>query len=105
MAEHPLVVHDAISWLPIGPISNWLEIGVAVDSLTAVMLIMVTTAISAIFVYSVGYHRWNEGPGSHPEKGKPNHDGLSGLPQRVRYSSPGCEWRRRQARRQPGTSD
>ncbi len=79
MAEHPLVVHDAIRWLPIGPISNWLEIGVAVDSLTAVTLIMVTTAISAIFVYSVGYHRWNEGPGSHPEKGKPNHDGVEPL--------------------------
>jgi len=79
MAEHPLVVHDVIRWLPIGPISNWLEIGVAVDSLTAVTLIMVTTTILAIFVYSVGYHRWNEGPGSHPEKGKPNHDGVEPL--------------------------
>ncbi len=79
MAEHPLVVHDVIQWLPIGPISNWLEIGVAVDSLTAVMLIMVTTTISAIMVYSVGYHRWGEGPGSHPVKGKPNHDGVDPL--------------------------
>ena len=79
MAEHPLVVHDSLSWLPIGPVMNWLQIGVAVDSLTAVTLIMVTTAITAIFIYSVGYHRWGEGPGSHPERGKPNHDGVEPL--------------------------
>ncbi len=79
MVEHPQVVHDTIRWLPIGPFFNWLELGVSVDSLTAVMLIMVTMTISMIFVYSVGYHRWGEGPGSHPEKGKPNHDGVEPL--------------------------
>jgi NADH-quinone oxidoreductase subunit L len=79
MVENPLVVHDTIRWLPVGPFFNWLEIGVSVDALTAVSLIMVTMTISMIFVYSVGYHRWGEGPGSHPEKGKPNHDGVEPL--------------------------
>ncbi len=79
MAEHPQIVHDSFAWLPVGPFFNWLKIGVSVDALTAVTLIMVTTTISAIFVYSVGYHRWGEGPGSHPVKGKPNHDGVDPL--------------------------
>lgn len=79
MAEHPLIVHDSFSWLPVGPFFNWLTIGVSVDALTAVSLIMVTTTITAIIVYSVGYHRWGEGPGSHPVKGKPNHDGVDPL--------------------------
>ncbi|KPK10533.1 MAG: hypothetical protein AMJ56_07845 [Anaerolineae bacterium SG8_19] len=79
MAEHPQIVHDSFAWLPVGPFFNWLKIGVSVDALTAVTLIMVTTTISAIFVYSVGYHRWGEGPGRHPVKGKPNHDGVDPL--------------------------
>jgi NADH-quinone oxidoreductase subunit L len=79
LAEHPTIVNSSIAWLPIGPFFNWLQIGVSVDALTSVMLIMVTTTITAIFIYSVGYHRWGEGPGSHPVKGKPNHDGVEPL--------------------------
>jgi len=40
---------------------------------------MVPFATAAILVYSVGYHRWGEGPGSHPVRGKPNHDGVEPL--------------------------
>ncbi|MGB3717428.1 MAG: NADH-quinone oxidoreductase subunit L [Candidatus Promineifilaceae bacterium] len=79
LAEHPIVVADSFPWLPAGLLPNWLQIGVSVDALTAVMLIMVTTTITGIFIYSVGYHRWGEGPGSHPERGKPNHDGVDPL--------------------------
>ncbi|MGD8855874.1 MAG: NADH-quinone oxidoreductase subunit L [Chloroflexota bacterium] len=78
-AEHPLLVHSAIEWLPIGAFWNWVKVGVSVDGLTAVALIMVTTTVSMIMVYSVGYHRWGEGPGKHPVKGKPNHDGVDPL--------------------------
>jgi NADH-quinone oxidoreductase subunit L len=75
LVEHPTVVESSVAWLPIGPFFNWLRIGVSVDALTSIMLIMVTTTITAIFIYSVGYHRWHEGPGSHPVPGEPNHDG------------------------------
>jgi NADH-quinone oxidoreductase subunit L len=78
-AEAPRLVHSAIEWLPIGGFWNWLKIGVSVDALTAVALIMVTTTVTMIMVYSVGYHRWGEGPGTHPVKGKPNHDGIDPL--------------------------
>ncbi len=79
LAEHPQLVHSSFAWLPVGPFFNWLEIGVSVDALTAVTLVMVTTTISMIFMYSVGYHRWGDGPGTHPVKGKPNHDGVEPL--------------------------
>ncbi|MDX1615156.1 MAG: NADH-quinone oxidoreductase subunit L [Candidatus Promineifilaceae bacterium] len=79
VAEHPQLVHDSVAWLPFGEFANWLRLGVAVDALTAVALVMVTTTITMIFIYSVGYHRWGEGPGSHPERGKPNHDGVDPL--------------------------
>ena len=79
LAEHPVVIADSFRWLPAGFLPNWLEMGISVDALTAVMLIMVTTTITGIFIYSVGYLRWGEGPGSHPEKGKPNHDGVEPL--------------------------
>ncbi len=81
LAEHPTVVHSVVAWLPFGEFANWLEMGVAVDPLTAVMLFMVPFAVTAIFVYSVGYHRWSWPivPGKHPERGKPNHDGIEPL--------------------------
>jgi NADH-quinone oxidoreductase subunit L len=81
LAEHPTVIHSVIAWLPFGEFSNWLEMGVAVDPLTAVMLFMVPFACTMIFVYSVGYHRWSWPivPGNHPERGKPNHDGIEPL--------------------------
>jgi len=79
LAEHPTIVAQAFAWLPIAKFGNWLRIGVSVDALTAVTLIMVTTTITAIFVYSVGYHRWGEGSGKQPVPGKPNHDGIEPL--------------------------
>lgn len=81
LEEAPTVVHSVISWLPFGAFANWLKMGVAVDPLTAVMLFMVPFACTAIFVYSVGYHRWSWPiiPGHHPERGKPNHDGIEPL--------------------------
>ncbi len=71
LAEHPTVIHSAIAWLPFGRAANWLQMGVAVDPLTAVMLIMVPFACTAIFVYSVGYHNYGKPRGT--QLGVPNH--------------------------------
>jgi NADH-quinone oxidoreductase subunit L len=73
LEEHPSVVQSAIPWLPIGDFfeGTWLEIGVAVDPLTSVMLIMVTFTITMIFIYSVGYHNWGAPLGR--ILGVPNH--------------------------------
>jgi NADH-quinone oxidoreductase subunit L len=73
LEEHPVVVADSVTWLPIGDYldGTWLEMGVAVDPLTAVMLIMVTFAITMIFIYSVGYHNWGAPLGK--VLGVPNH--------------------------------
>jgi NADH-quinone oxidoreductase subunit L len=80
LAEHPTFIASAVAWLPFGPdFASWLRMGVAVDALTAAALIMVTTTVTMIIVYSVGYHRWGAGPGKHPERGKPNHDGTDPL--------------------------
>ena len=73
LEEHPSVVESAIPWLPIGNFleGTWLEIGIAVDPLTSVMLIMVTFTITMIFIYSVGYHNWGAPLGR--ILGVPNH--------------------------------
>lgn len=73
LAEHPTVVHSAIDWLPWGNYLDglWLKMGVAVDPLTAVTLIMVTFAVTMIFIYSVGYHNWSKPLGK--TLGVPNH--------------------------------
>ena len=73
LAEHPVLIHSAIDWIPIGAFSdgNWFEMGVAVDPLTAVMLFMVPFAVFMIFIYSVGYHNFGQPPGHH--LGEPNH--------------------------------
>ena len=73
LEEHPTVVESAIAWIPIGDFfeGTWIEIGVAVDPLTSVMLIMVTFAITMIFIYSVGYHNWGAPLGK--ILGVPNH--------------------------------
>ena len=73
LEEHPTVVESAISWIPIGDFfeGTWISIGVAVDPLTAVTLIMVTFAITMIFIYSVGYHNWGAPLGK--VLGVPNH--------------------------------
>jgi NADH-quinone oxidoreductase subunit L len=71
--HQPVAVSSAIDWLPFGDYfeGTWLQMGVAVDALTAVMLIMVPFAVTMIFVYSVGYHNYGQPPGTH--RGEPNH--------------------------------
>lgn len=73
LETHPTVVASAIDWLPVGDYfqGTWLKMGVAVDPLTAVMLIMVSFAVTMIFVYSVGYHNWGAPLGK--VLGVPNH--------------------------------
>ncbi|MCB9431903.1 MAG: NADH-quinone oxidoreductase subunit L [Ardenticatenaceae bacterium] len=73
LAEHPTVVQSALNWIPIGAFSsgNWLKMGVAVDPLTAVMLFMVPFAVFMIFIYSVGYHNYGQGPAH--KRGVPPH--------------------------------
>ena len=73
LAEQPTVVADSVYWLPVGDFfqGTWLRMGVAVDPLTAMMLIMVTFAITMIFIYSVGYHNWGMPLGK--ILGVPNH--------------------------------
>lgn len=69
---HPAVVQSAVDWLPfMRPASGWLEMGVAVDPLTAVMLFMVPFAVFMIFMYSVGYHNYGKPNGK--ILGVPNH--------------------------------
>jgi NADH-quinone oxidoreductase subunit L len=72
LIKNPTVVASSVGWLPFGiDFAGWLRMGVAVDPLTAVMLIMVPFACTAIFIYSVGYHNYGAPPGT--ERGVPNH--------------------------------
>lgn len=73
LLEHPVQVASSIDWLPIGDYANgtWLQMGVSVDPLTAVMLFMVSLAVVMIFIYSVGYHNYGKPRGT--DKGSPNH--------------------------------
>jgi NADH-quinone oxidoreductase subunit L len=71
--HHPVAVSSAVDWLPFGDYwqGTWLQMGVAVDALTAVMLFMVPFTVTMIFIYSVGYHNYGQPPGTH--RGEPNH--------------------------------
>ncbi|HSH01904.1 MAG TPA: NADH-quinone oxidoreductase subunit L [Anaerolineae bacterium] len=72
LRKNPVVIADSEAWLPFQPeIENWLNMGVAVDPLTAVMLFMVPFAVTMIFIYSVGYHNYGKPNGTH--LGTPNH--------------------------------
>jgi NADH-quinone oxidoreductase subunit L len=73
LEEHPTVASGAIPWIPVGDFfeGTWINIGVAVDPLTAVTLIMVTFTVTMIFIYSVGYHNWGAPLGK--ILGVPNH--------------------------------
>jgi len=73
LEEQPIVVASAIDWLPFGDYAQglWVRMGMAVDPLTAVMLIMVPFATTMIFIYSVGYHNYGQPRGTHV--GEPNH--------------------------------
>ena len=63
------VFDSAINWLPTG--ATWLQIGVRVDPLTAVVLFFVAWTVLAIFVYSIGYHNFGQPRGDHDLAGLP----------------------------------
>jgi NADH-quinone oxidoreductase subunit L len=65
------VFESAINWLPTG--TTWLQIGVRVDPLTAVVLFFVAWTVLAIFVYSIGYHNFGQPKGDHDLPGLPPH--------------------------------
>jgi NADH-quinone oxidoreductase subunit L len=62
---------SSINWLPSG--SSWLQVGVRVDPLSAVVLFFVAWTILAIFVYSIGYHNFGQPNGDHDLAGLPPH--------------------------------
>lgn len=55
LADEPIV--SSVAWLPFREFESWLQVGVLVDPLTAVMLFMVTLTCLLIFIYSVEYMR------------------------------------------------
>ncbi len=65
------VFESAINWLPTG--STWLQVGVRVDPLSAVVLFFVAWTVLAIFVYSIGYHNFGQPKGDHDLPGLPPH--------------------------------
>lgn len=69
LAEHPIL--SSIKWLPAG--KDWLNIGIQVDSLTAVTLFFVAWTVLMIFIYSVGYHNFGQPAGEHDRPGLPPH--------------------------------
>jgi NADH-quinone oxidoreductase subunit L len=74
LEEHPVQIASSFDWLPVGNYleGTWLRMGVAVDPIGAVMLMMVSFTVTMIFIYSVGYHNWGLGLGTH--RGEPQHD-------------------------------
>ncbi len=58
-------------WLPTG--ETWLNIGVMIDPLSAVVLFFVSWTVLMIFVYSVGYHNFGQPEGDHDKHGLPPH--------------------------------
>jgi NADH-quinone oxidoreductase subunit L len=95
LEHHPAVIESSVAWLPVGnyfaPAPNmlaeahvdtdhaqeadapgqWLEMGVVVDPLNALMLFMVPFTVLMIFIYSVGYHNYGQPLGM--KLGIPNH--------------------------------
>ncbi|MGB8215428.1 MAG: NADH-quinone oxidoreductase subunit L [Anaerolineales bacterium] len=65
------VFESAINWLPTG--ATWLQVGVRVDPLSAVVLFFVAWTVLAIFVYSIGYHNFGQPKGEHDLPGLPPH--------------------------------
>ena len=65
------IYESAINWLPTG--ATWLQVGVRVDPLTAVVLFFVGWTVLAIFVYSIGYHNFGQPKGDHDMPGLPPH--------------------------------
>jgi NADH-quinone oxidoreductase subunit L len=65
------IFESVINWLPTG--TTWLQIGVRVDPLSAVVLFFVAWTVLAIFVYSIGYHNFGQPKGDHDLPGLPPH--------------------------------
>jgi NADH-quinone oxidoreductase subunit L len=65
------VFESVINWLPTG--ATWLQIGVRIDPLSAVVLFFVAWTVLAIFVYSIGYHNFGQPKGDHDLAGLPPH--------------------------------
>jgi NADH-quinone oxidoreductase subunit L len=63
------VFESAVNWLPTG--ATWLQVGVRVDPLTAVVLFFVAWTVLAIFVYSIGYHNFGQPKGDQDIAGLP----------------------------------
>jgi NADH-quinone oxidoreductase subunit L len=69
------VVESVVNWLPFG--ASYLQMGVLVDPLTAVMLFFVSLTCLMIFVYSVGYSNWGKPRDlRHDAPGNPPHGGI-----------------------------
>ncbi len=69
LTQEPL--RSAINWLPTG--KGYLQIGVQIDNLSAVVLFFVAWTILMIFIYSVGYQNFGQPKGDHDVAGKPPH--------------------------------
>ena len=69
LAEHPL--GSAVKWLATG--DTYLEIGVAIDPISAVTVFFVGWTVLCIFLYSVGYHNFGQPKGDHDAKGLQPH--------------------------------
>lgn len=67
LSEHPL--GSSVNWLPTG--ESWLEIGVRIDPLSAVVLFFVAWTVLMIFIYSVGYHNYGQPEGANDIAGLP----------------------------------
>ena len=65
------IFESVVNWLPTG--NTWLQIGVRVDPLSAVVLFFVAWTVLAIFVYSIGYHNFGQPKGDHDVPGLPPH--------------------------------
>ncbi len=60
---------SALNWLPTG--NTWLQVGVRVDPLSAIVLFFVAWTVLSIFVYSIGYHNYGQPKGDHDVPGLP----------------------------------
>lgn len=69
LAKAPFV--SVINWLPMG--KTWLQVGVQIDPLSAVVLFFVAWTVLMIFIYSIGYHNYGQPKGDHDQPGLPPH--------------------------------
>jgi NADH-quinone oxidoreductase subunit L len=69
LSKHP--IGNVIPWLPMG--KDFLNIGVQIDPLSAVVLFFVAWTVLMIFIYSVGYHNFGQPESEHDHPGLPPH--------------------------------